>query len=136
MCHKPLFSAQRGAGLPVALFIITVLALLVYSMAGLQQSSSDAVSLQIQSQRALFAAESGAQVAVSQVLAGDSCALATSSISFSASGLSGCSAVLDCDALWVPASGPASTPAFAITSTGQCGSGSDEAERSVEVVVQ
>ena len=92
MCLEKALSAQRGAGLPVALFIITVLALLVLSMVGLQQTTGDAVSLQIQSQRALFAAESGAQVAVSQVLASNSCALASSSISFSTSGLSGCSA--------------------------------------------
>lgn len=43
---------QGGAGLPVALFIITVLALLVTGMAQLQQASGDSVSLQIQSQRA------------------------------------------------------------------------------------
>ncbi|MFC4258393.1 hypothetical protein ACFOZ5_05000 [Marinobacter lacisalsi] len=105
-------------------------------MAQLQQTSGEAVSLQIQSQRALFAAESGAQVAVAQVLDSNSCSLASSGISFSGSGLSGCSAALSCDAIPVPATGPASSPVFVVTSTGQCGSGLEQAERVVEVVVQ
>ncbi len=36
---------QSGAGLPIATFIITVLALLVYGMAQLQESSGKSVSL-------------------------------------------------------------------------------------------
>ncbi len=127
---------QVGAGLPLALFIITVLSLIVLGMSQLQESSGNAVSLQIQSQRTFFAAESGAQVAVSQVLASGSCGMASSGINFSVSGLSACSAALACDPLPVPASGTASSPLFLVTSTGQCGIGSERAERIVEVVVQ
>ena len=73
---------QIGAGLPVALFIITVLALIVTSMAQQQESSGASVSQQILSQRAFYAAESGAQVAVAEALSGSSCGSVSSSITF------------------------------------------------------
>jgi len=64
MCPDTSLKSQTGAGLPIALFVITVLALLVIVMAQLQQGTGESLSLQIQSQRAFFAAESGAQVGV------------------------------------------------------------------------
>lgn len=125
---------QSGAGLPVAIFIITVLALLVLGMSQLQESSGQAVSLQIQSQRAFFAAESGAQVAVAAVLPDDSgdsvsCAAAPTSspINFSASGLSSCQARITC----LETSG-----VLTIESAGSCGTGIDQASRTVGVRVQ
>mgnify|MGYP003667482956 CR=1 FL=1 len=48
------WNRQRGAGLPIALFIITVLALIVTSMAQQQESTGAAVSQQILSQRAFY----------------------------------------------------------------------------------
>jgi MSHA biogenesis protein MshP len=124
---------QRGAGLPIALFIITVLALLVAGMAQLQQAGSESVSLQIQSQRAFFAAESGAQLAVRQVLDAGSCSAVSGSLTFPAAALTSCSAALACEAS--PNSVGASV--FTITSTGRCGQGSpDSAERIVEVRVR
>lgn len=54
MCPERSPQKQQGAGLPIALFIITVLALLVVGMAQLQERSGQAVSLQIQSQRAFM----------------------------------------------------------------------------------
>lgn len=59
MYPERLHHQQSGAGLPVALFVITVLALLVIGMAQLQESSSKAVSLQIQSQRAFLQRRAG-----------------------------------------------------------------------------
>ncbi|WP_312846324.1 hypothetical protein [Marinobacter arenosus] len=121
----------------MALFVITVLALLVAVMAQLQQVSGEAVSLQIQSQRALFAAESGAQVAVREVLEGSSCGAVSSPKPFTVSGLAGCQAVIDCQSVSAELSGK--SPAeeiFTLTSTGQCGVGIDRAERVVEVKVR
>ncbi|MFL1405787.1 hypothetical protein ACJO2E_10660 [Marinobacter sp. M1N3S26] len=129
---------QRGAGLPVALFIITVLAFLVLGMAQLQQSSGEAISLQIQSQRAFFAAESGAQVAVGQVLAtnNDYCSNVPATVSFTESGLSGCSATIRCSDPDYDIEGN-NYVAVRITSDGQCGAGApDEANRTVEVMVR
>ncbi len=128
---------QRGAGLPLALFIITVLALLVAGMAQLQQSSAGAVSLQIQSQRAFFAAESGAQAGVAEALSGASCSAVSSPKIFSVSGLNGCQALLSCSSVQADIEGNSDPETvFNITSTGRCGSGSDLAERTLEVRVR
>lgn len=121
---------QKGAGLPIALFVITVLALLVFGMAQLQQSSGEAVSLQIQSQRAFFAAESGAQIGVQQVLsqlesgAAASCPPDISNFG-SGNGLGSCSVEFACDL------GTGVT--LTLASTGSCGSGADRARRIIEV---
>lgn len=127
---------QGGAGLPIALFIITVLALLVIGMAQLQQSSGESVSLQIQSQRAFFAAESGAQVAVREVLEAASCGAISSPVSFGTPGLSGCRAVLSCESVTEDISGPGGDTVYSIESQGQCGAGPDQANRVVEVRVR
>ena len=130
MCPDRLFVNQKGAGLPVALFIITVLALLVLGMSQLQQSASESVSLQIQSQRAFFAAESGAQVGVGRVLddpGNPQCFSGT--INFSSAGLNGCRAEISCDVT-------TGDEVFTLTSEGYCGTGADAASRTVEVRLQ
>ncbi|GGC83550.1 pilus assembly PilX family protein [Marinobacter halophilus] len=133
MYPEPMHHRQTGAGLPVALFIITVLALLVIGMAQLQESSSKAVSLQIQSQRAFFAAESGAQVALSALLLqGEniplSCGIDISGTkSFASKGLAGCFAAISCSEF-----GSAQS-SLVIQSQGVCGVGADRAERMIEV---
>lgn len=133
MCPDPSFEKQRGAGLPVALFIITVLSLIVLGMSQLQESGGQAVSLQIQSQRAFYAAESGAQIAVRNALVASSCGPA--SVDFDTPGLSGCRAVLSCES--VTESGLAgNTTVYSITSSGQCGAGPDQATRVIEVRVR
>ncbi|SOB76709.1 MSHA biogenesis protein MshP [Marinobacter sp. LV10R510-11A] len=135
MCpdHSP--KKQQGAGLPIALFIITVLALLVVGMAQLQERSGQAVSLQIQSQRAFFAAESGAQVAVTEALRGASCSsVSTSPLSFSASGLNGCQVTSSCNSVDVDIDGDsADETVYTLSSIGQCGSGVEQVYRTVEV---
>ena len=135
MCPENFCLKQRGAGLPVAIFIITVLALIVIGMAQLQQSSGDAVSLQIQSQRAFYAAESGAQIAVRKVLEADSCGAISSPLIFGAGALSDCSAALDCESVSAAIGGGGNT-VFTIESVGQCGAGPDGARRIVEVRVR
>lgn len=129
---------QAGAGLPVALFIITVLALLVVGMAQLQQSSSNAVSLQIQSQRAFFSAESGAQLAVADVLYGGRSCPASWVLNFTEASLSSCSALLACSAEDASGGtgGSGGDTLYTITSRGVCGSGADAAERVLEVRVR
>lgn len=127
---------QRGAGLPVALFIITVLALLVLGMSQLQQSSGFSVSLQIQSQRAFYAAESGAQIAVRNVLEAASCGAVPGSIDFGVGALASCDALLACEAVSADV-GTGGDTAYTITSTGQCGAGSAfSASRVLEVKVR
>jgi MSHA biogenesis protein MshP len=143
MCPDRLHKPQQGAGLPVALFIITVLALLVVSMAQLQQRSGDAVSLQILSQRAFLAAESGAQIAVTDVLHdGRSCTAVWPdtddwTISFSATGLNGCRAELQCDVTDVAdVGGSGSDTLYRFVSRGVCGSSAEPTVREVEVQIR
>lgn len=139
MC--PDVNDQRGVGLPLAIFVITVLALIVAVMAQLQLGSAESLSLQLQSQRAFLAAESGAQLGVSQVLAGGGCAGVSAAVpgtgTFGAGGLNGCRATLACSA-GDPVAGPAGTQQyFLITSTGVCPAGEGgQARRVVEVRVQ
>lgn len=140
MCPEPCFHKQTGAGLPIALFIITVLALLVLGMAQLQESSGASVSLQIQSQRAFFAAESGAQAGVAQVLNDADppsvCPASGSnwSVNFSSSALTGCEAAIVCSSVDTPGiGGSGGDRVYSLSSAGQCGSGPDRAERAVEV---
>lgn len=136
MCPDRLPEKQAGAGLPIALFIVTVLALLVLGMSQLQQSTGEAISLQIQSQRAAFAAESGAQVAVRNVLEADSCGAISSPLSFSTAGLVSCRAVLQCDSITADINGPGGNTVYTISSTGQCGAGPDRAQRAMKVRVR
>ncbi len=134
MYLEPIFKKQVGAGLPIAIFIITVLSLIVMGMSQLQESTGNAVSLQIQSQRAFFAAESGAQVVLADIMPADkndpvSCPTSLPvPVSFSASGLRGCNASVECDEV--------NSPVLVISSAGLCGSGPDQASRKVEVRVR
>ncbi|MBZ2170192.1 hypothetical protein [Marinobacter sp. F4216] len=137
MCPESSLQKQSGAGLPVAIFVMTVLALLVVVMAQLQQGSAEAVSLQIQSQRALFSAESGAQVGVREVLEANSCSGLSSPKVFSSTGLSGCQAEVSCESVLADVQGSGGAqPVFTLISAGQCGAGLDQARRVVEVKVR
>ena len=128
---------QIGAGLPIALFIITVLALIVASMAQQQESAGASVGQQILSQRAFYAAESGAQVAVNEALSGGSCGSVSSTVSFSSGGLSGCSADITCTSVQADIDGSsAPETVFTLVSGGQCGSGPEAASRTIEVRVR
>lgn len=137
MCPDRMPQRQHGAGLPVALFVITVLALIVFGMAQVQESSGLAVGQQVLSQRAFYAAESGAQVAVAQALDGGSCGSVASPISFSQAGLAACSAAITCSSVQADIDGDATLErVFTLVSTGQCGSGTEQATRTVEVRVR
>jgi len=128
---------QQGIGLPIALFVITVLALLVVGMAQLQQATGQSVSLQIQSQRAFHAAESGAQLAVAGVLDGGNCAAIPASVNFSVNAIKGCRAELQCSATAsLPIPGNGSNRVYTLESSGVCGVGDELARRVVEVRVR
>ncbi|MBC7182697.1 MAG: hypothetical protein H5U30_03865 [Marinobacter sp.] len=94
------------------------------------------MSLQIQSQRALFAAESGAQVGVREVLEASSCSAISSQIMFSTSGLTGCRAALSCESVTESIGGPGGDTVYSIVSQGRCGAGADQANRVIEVRVR
>lgn len=144
---------QAGAGLPIAIFIITVLALLVYGMAQLQESSGKSVSLQIQSQRAFFAAESGAQVILARILPGTDTAeevwekvktiwsineekvTPQLPVTFDGNGLKSCTANVKAELILDEDDQAA---LINVVSTGSCGAegSADQAQRTVKVKVQ
>ncbi|GGY38223.1 hypothetical protein GCM10011297_09220 [Bacterioplanes sanyensis] len=131
------YAQQRGAGLPLAIFIVTALALIITAMSQLQSSSSASVALQLNSQRAFYAAESGAQLAMNVLFppdgsAGLACATTPFySQNFTATGLAGCQASVQCTAVTAGADS-----VFTLRSTGSCGNGASQARRVIEVRAQ
>lgn len=124
---------QRGIGLPATIFVITVLALIVVALADLTQDSNIGFAQNFQSQRAFYAAESGAQVALNRVFVGSvACNASLVDIDFNASGtnpgLENCTVALSCSQVSV-----AGTDYFTISSQAVCGSGMEQATRSIEV---
>jgi len=134
-------SRQQGAGLPMAIFLITVMALIVTTITQLQQSTSEMETLDIQSVRAFYAAESGAQMALSVLLPPDGSAGASCSgeiytqSPFPEEGLRGCSATVTCNQETVIVEGEPENY-YTLTSTGTCGSGREQGQRVIEVRAQ
>ena len=131
----PVIRAQRGAGLPLAIFLITVMALITVTIAQLQQTTGEMESLDIQSTRAFYAAESGAQLFLTDVVPpnadGDVTCPPSPTFNFEQEGLSGCTAEIGCDL------DNDTEPLIAtVTSTGICGTGMDRASRRIEVRVR
>lgn len=128
-------SRQRGAGLPFALFILVVLSFIAVAIAFLSEDSGQRFGLEINSMRAFYAAESGAQIAVHRRVppsgSPTACASNMLNLSFTTSGLAGCSVSVDC-----VSSSLGSQTYSTLTSTGVCGSLNDEARRIVQVRIK
>jgi len=126
-------AGMQGVGLPATIFIISVLALIVVALSDLNESSALGFGQSYQSQRAFYAAESGAQIALNRIfVGGTACNNSLADINFESGGanpgLNSCSADLSCTQVSV-----AGTDYYTVTSIGQCGSGFDQAERSIQV---
>lgn len=129
---KPI-SKQHGIGLPATIFIISVLALIVAALSDLNVSSTLSFSQSLQSQRAFYAAESGAQVGLNRIfVGGTACNSGISDIDFDSGGanlgLDDCTADLSCSSLTVDG-----ISYYTLSSTAVCGSGFEQAERSIQV---
>ena len=126
---------QQGFGLPAAIFVVTILALIIAATSNIQRNSAEGMTLQIQSSRAFYSAESGIQVALNLLLppdgsAGRSCATSPFFYqrNFTAAGLGNCSASVVCSSVTVN-----SETYYTLSSTGVCGTGIDRAQRQIEV---
>ena len=137
--HTPL-NRQRGFSLPLAIFIITVLAVIGAVMVTLSQSGQQSTALEIQSIRAFYAAESGAQIGLHNIfpIAGGSigaagCTALVVNQTFNATGLQGCDAAVRC----IPQTVSGDTY-YVINSTGTCQMGdvNNTARRSIEVMAK
>lgn len=132
--HK--YSKQRGVGLPMAIFIITVLALLLSILVNVTSSGTSVVVNQLQSSKAFYAAESGAQLALSKIIpasgAPQACTSNFASINFPNSvALSGCRANVSCSQRVIN-----SITYFSVKSIGVCGQGVDQGRRMIELMVK
>lgn len=122
---------QTGFSLPVAILALVLLSLLGAAMIELTATGHRSVSAQVVGTRAFYAAESGAQYALGRLfpLNGGAATCAATGVSFTPPGLDGCKATITC-------SGPTKLNGhdfYALTSTGQCAGGDNQATRVVEV---
>jgi MSHA biogenesis protein MshP len=134
MCPRSSFSFApinntkvRGLGLPLAIFIITVMAFIALAINELSEAGAKTVGVNVLSMRAFYAAESGANVVLAAGGSGPPCNSSTTVNINSGNmqaGLAQCRATVTCT--------PNGT-VYDITSTGICGSGAEQATRIVRV---
>ena len=90
-------SKQQGLGLPVALFVITIMSLIAVAVNRLGEVSSQSYTQNLLSSRAFYAAESGAQLRAQRVLSVAPCTCDTDlTYSFTVKGLNSCNAETTC----------------------------------------
>lgn len=127
---------QAGFGLPSAIFIIVIMALIVAAMNQLNEINAAAFGREWLSMKAFYAAESGAQLAATYAL-NTTQTLPTcdnnfiSGLSLTASGLGSCEVNVVCSVQTV-----SSQAYYTFTSTGSCGNGIDQASRIVQIRLQ
>lgn len=132
----PLKKCQHGLSLILSIFILVVLALLAAAMLNILSVGAGSVAREVISTRALFVAESGAQVKLNQIFPPGSVASALAQClavdnTIGLAGIDGCSnlsVVVECDGMLVD-----SEIYYTITSTGSCGPVGEQAIRVTEV---
>ena len=125
---------QSGFGLPMAVFVITILAVIIAAMSSVQENSGASSALQVNAHRALFTAESGVQASLNLLIPPDGSPGQACTVSpfytrtFTVSGLNNCSVSVSCSSVTVNGDN-----FYTLTSTGRCGSATDAAQRILEV---
>lgn len=127
---KPSISKQSGLGLPVAIFVITIMSIIALAVNRLNEAAGQTYSQNLLSSRSFYAAESGAQLRAQTVLSTLPCSCgANITYNFTVVGLNSCRAVTNCDEFI------ANAETFCtITSIGSCDN--VNAQRTVEVRVK
>ncbi len=127
--NNPKFK-QAGIGLPVAIFIITIMSLIAAAVNQIGTTSSYSYSQNLLSSRAFYAAESGAQLRTQSILSTTPCSCDSDvTYTFTVTGLNLCSAETICTQF------DANSETFCtIESIGRCDSGN--AQRTVEVRIK
>ncbi len=123
-------SAQAGIGLPAAIFIITVMALIAVAINLLVRQNAETFEEEVNLSRAFYAAESGAGFMMNRTFppeeysayAGTNCAART--YTFAAPGLVQCTATVTCST-----KNDGGKEYHTIESTGSCG----DVERTIQV---
>lgn len=129
---------QQGSALVIAIFIIVVMLALVLSLSRMLMSSGNTVVYEVQGSRTLFAAQSALEMALVQVFplnaASAGCAAVSSSQTFSAQALQGCSATLTCSAFTDPT--PGTSTVYRLGSSATCSAGGFITSRSLQIEVR
>lgn len=117
-------SSQRGSAILIALFVIVIMALLAAAMGRFLVDSSEKHTVEVRGVRALMAAQSGLEIALYRLYPngqwqGQQCAASTS-LSFTDAGLTGCQAIVTCNKVPVSAAGGTQT-GYRFSSEGRCG---------------
>lgn len=116
------YQKQRGSALVIAIFVILVMLALAVGLSRLLISSSETIVFEVQGTRALFAAQSSLEIALSDVLYSgtSSCPFTNTPVAFSAAGLDNCNATISCSSYAVEG-----VTIYRLESTGQCAAAHD-----------
>ena len=127
---------QRGSALVVAVFIIVVMLALVLALARLLTSSSQSVVYEVQGTKALFTAQSGLELALTELfpLVGTGSCSAKNYDFSTAPELTGCSAAVSCAELANAL--PDGGSVFRLTSVASCNSADFVTSRKVQIEVR
>lgn len=119
---------QQGSALVIAIFVIVVLLGLLLALTRILTSSSESVVYEVLGTRALLAAQSGLELASTQLFPLEqpvaNCSVVNTEFTFTGAGLSNCRARLDCVASTPIEVDGAERIIFQLSSTGECRSGS------------
>ena len=116
--------SQRGSAILIALFVIVIMALLAAAMGRFLVDSAEKHTVEVRGVRALMAAQSGLEIALYRLYPngqwqGQQCAASTS-LSCTDAGLTGCQATITCNKVAVSAAGGTQT-GYRFSSEGRCG---------------
>ncbi|MCS4308891.1 MSHA biogenesis protein MshP [Rheinheimera pacifica] len=132
------YQKQRGSALVIAVFVIVVMLALAAALSRLLISSSETVVYEVQGTRALFAAQSGLEIALTQLFplngAAAGCGAVTASRSFNADSLQSCNVSISCTPFTTAA--PESITLFKLSSTASCEAGGFQTRRTVQIEVR
>lgn len=135
--HLNAFSSthrQRGSALVVAIFVIVVLGLLVSVLSQLLRTSSDSTVVEVYGNRAFMAAQSGLQVAMSELFPlnnniADCSEVNSTTVNYSGGGLSQCRSDVVCDSF----NYSGGDTHYRLESTGTCEAGNTITTRKVAI---
>ncbi|MDX1677895.1 type II secretory pathway component [Arsukibacterium sp.] len=126
---------QQGSALVVAVFVIVVMLALVLALSRILLSSSDSVVYEVQGTRALFAAQSGLELALTELFPRSGTANCISwTFNFTAAGLTGCETQVQCTAEAVAS--PQLSQLYQLQSTASCNANEFITSRTIELEVR
>ena len=125
---------QRGFSLPVAIFILVIMALIATAAVAILNKGLGGASQEILSTRAFYSAESGAQFVLNQLFplnGGPANCAASSSLNFSSTGLNNCSTNMSCNSTTI-----GSEIFYTISSIGTCSTGDTVTVRQIQLMAR